>query len=359
MIDMSRLKKASILLTVSFVGVLCVFYAFEIFLFVTDPVRKLPFDGNKDGIRYTWGHPVVNNQYGFREEEFLSPKPAGTYRVMVLGDSLTWGAGLAPEQRYTDIVERMLNERVPTKKFELLNFAVSGGPTTRERDILYEFKGVVQPDLIVIGYCANDPLQKSAQYSPERAYFETTLRSAFTPLERAQRIGLGRLGKRVKDGIFVVGEQLGLFPDWITLRDAAYKENSREWQEMRQALVDIKAVSDELQLPAPLFAVLNESQSFVPPGEENDPAVINVAQHYRAWHQQALRTAREIGYVAYDHRDIIKARNFARSQLRLHVLDNHPSAEINLIYAAELFKRIVNVLDTRANAAANISHLSS
>ena len=83
--------------------------AFEWYLRRADPfLTSLPFDSehyaanaryypglNVPAGRYTWGHRVSDNSLGFREREFALPKPPGVCRVMVLGDSFTWGAGLA------------------------------------------------------------------------------------------------------------------------------------------------------------------------------------------------------------------------------------------------------------------------
>ena len=85
------------------------------FDFVFSPYRDLPVNGLIDGKRHTWGHLVENNRYGFRERDFESPKPCDVYRVMGLGDSLTWGAGLAVNERYTDIAEQLLRNALPHK----------------------------------------------------------------------------------------------------------------------------------------------------------------------------------------------------------------------------------------------------
>jgi hypothetical protein len=61
------------------------------FEFFFRPYKHLPINGFVNGKRYTWGRLVENNRYGFRERNFKQPKPSDTYRVMVLGDSLTWG----------------------------------------------------------------------------------------------------------------------------------------------------------------------------------------------------------------------------------------------------------------------------
>ncbi len=67
--------------------------------------------------RYTWGHVVVNNRHGFRERDFVVPKPQGVFRIMVLGDSLTWGQGLGVKERYTNLPEYSLRQSLPAKRY--------------------------------------------------------------------------------------------------------------------------------------------------------------------------------------------------------------------------------------------------
>src|SRR5687767_12448379 len=42
----------------------------------------------------TYGKPVRTSTEGFRDREFVVPKRPGTYRILTLGDSFTWGVGL-------------------------------------------------------------------------------------------------------------------------------------------------------------------------------------------------------------------------------------------------------------------------
>ena len=91
----SRLKsrvREGLVVKMLFLGLvsfsLCVLIIFG-FELLFSPYNYLPINGIVDGKRYTWGHLVENNRYGFREREFQTPKPSGTYRIMVLGDSLT------------------------------------------------------------------------------------------------------------------------------------------------------------------------------------------------------------------------------------------------------------------------------
>ena len=56
-------------------------------------------------------HRVVHiNAQGTRGPEFPMEKPAGTFRILSLGDSRTFGWGLADEETYSRKVEQLLND---------------------------------------------------------------------------------------------------------------------------------------------------------------------------------------------------------------------------------------------------------
>lgn len=62
----------------------------------------------------THGHPFLVNRLGFRGPEFLERSHSevpDAFRIMVLGDSVTSGIGIAEEDRYTNILERKLRAR--------------------------------------------------------------------------------------------------------------------------------------------------------------------------------------------------------------------------------------------------------
>src|SRR3990172_85594 len=120
---MKRSKKIFSILLINIVLITFFVYSFE---FIFTPYPDLPVNGHVNGEWYTWGHLVKNNKHGFREKDFSYPKPPGTYRIMVLGDSFTWGEGLAVQERYTAIAEKLLNEHFDDRKFEVLNFGTRG-----------------------------------------------------------------------------------------------------------------------------------------------------------------------------------------------------------------------------------------
>lgn len=101
-------------------------------------------------------HGLTTNSQGFRgTKEYSVEKPPGIYRVIVLGDSVTLGHGVEDDQTYAAILEHKLSETGPT---EVINMGVSGFGTAEELIQLQHLGLAYQPDLIVLGYFPNDPL---------------------------------------------------------------------------------------------------------------------------------------------------------------------------------------------------------
>jgi hypothetical protein len=334
----TKLRRALALVVVNVVAVIILLYLSEMYLFFTDPVRKLPADGFAGTRLYTWGHEVVNNRYGFREREFATPKPPGVFRVMVLGDSFTWGAGLSVEQRYTNLLEAMLKERYPGAGIEVLNFGTPGGPTVRERDILRALKDVVQPDLVVVGFCLNDTQPRSQHYSIEMERFDEKhgpwINGVFSVLSA---VGMPRMGNVVKKAAYRFAQVTGVVPSWQVALQRTYEEDSIQWLEFVLALRDIKAMSDEMELAPPIFAVLNQGTRTDRPTDYRNPD--DELKLYLKWYHQAEQAAREAGFATCNHEKEIAA-GLSDEPLAVNVVDVHPSAKLNRVYANKLFELV-------------------
>ena len=99
----------------------------------------------------------VINSLGFRDEEFPVKKPSGVFRILALGDSMTFGPAINLEQTYPKVLERLLNEGVAGDlRFQVINGGV-GGYNTYQELVMWRDKGVtLDPDLIIAGFCVND-----------------------------------------------------------------------------------------------------------------------------------------------------------------------------------------------------------
>jgi hypothetical protein len=101
----------------------------------------------------TWKN--ITNSRGFRNtRDYPYEKPAGTVRVLSLGDSHTQGNEVQQEETFSAVLERALAAR--GQPAEVLNAGVSGFGTA-EQLVLLENEGVkYRPDVVVLAFFAND-----------------------------------------------------------------------------------------------------------------------------------------------------------------------------------------------------------
>jgi lysophospholipase L1-like esterase len=91
------------------------------------------------------------NGEGFRDRLHARPKPAGTFRILVLGDSVSFGYGVAADDVYPARMEALLGGG-----FEVLNFGVGGYNPYNEAALLRDVGASYEPDLVLVQFCNND-----------------------------------------------------------------------------------------------------------------------------------------------------------------------------------------------------------
>jgi len=95
---------------------------------------------------------VRQNSYGYREEEFDSQKAPGMFRIVVIGDSLTFGQGIEEEERFSNRLNRVLK----SSGFEFINFGRCGAETVDELQTLRSQALRVKPDFVLLQWYIND-----------------------------------------------------------------------------------------------------------------------------------------------------------------------------------------------------------
>ncbi|MGQ0553521.1 MAG: hypothetical protein ACT4PU_09920 [Planctomycetota bacterium] len=135
------------------------------------------------------GHPIHSNRFGLRERDFALPKPAGTVRVALLGDSFIYGYGVAAEERLGVPLERALVERsglASAPAIEVLHLGVLSWDIRAEAAFLRRQLALLQPDLVVHHIVPNDlddlvgvrgfgSLAKHSSRHPERGDVQVSL----------------------------------------------------------------------------------------------------------------------------------------------------------------------------------------
>lgn len=103
------------------------------------------------------GVNVKTNSFGMRGPEISIEKPAGTYRIALLGDSFTFGWGVKEDECFARIFEKnLIDSKKLGDKVEVLNFGVPGYSTFQETARYINDQNKFNPDAIVIYFVDND-----------------------------------------------------------------------------------------------------------------------------------------------------------------------------------------------------------
>jgi hypothetical protein len=127
---------------------------------IADMIRRSPddqivyeFRPGTEGRFY--GHEVRINALGMRDRERTAQKPAGVFRILVLGDSHGFGWRVAQDESFAAVLQALLDARAPGR-FEVLNAGIPGYNTVMEARVFEHRADELAPDLVLIHFVDND-----------------------------------------------------------------------------------------------------------------------------------------------------------------------------------------------------------
>jgi hypothetical protein len=108
------------------------------------------------------------NALGLRDREVPLRKPAGTKRILMLGDSFTEGDGVEQEQTFSSRIQVLLDQDGLGGRWQVLNAGV--GSYSPLLEYLYLKNGglALQPDLVILNFDLSD-VYDDIQYSRQAA----------------------------------------------------------------------------------------------------------------------------------------------------------------------------------------------
>jgi lysophospholipase L1-like esterase len=104
------------------------------------------------------GTVVVIGAHGLRNPEVAVPKPADVFRILVLGDSLPFGWGVAEADAFPRVLERELaaRPRADGKRYEVVNAGTPGFGLVEEYLWLRDHGLAMAPDVVLHVVIHND-----------------------------------------------------------------------------------------------------------------------------------------------------------------------------------------------------------
>jgi len=209
------------------------------------------------------GVPVSFNRLGLRDRDRSPERTPGTIRIIALGDSVTFGLGVAEEDAFPRVTESLLNasRRDGLSPVEVLNFGMPGYNTVHELAQLRETGLAFHPDVVVVGFLYND-------VEPSTAQGRRLGRTTHQPHDAAANaLSLGRrLRSSINSSVTYLKEH-SLFFGWLSPRLGAvlrplgakgfgqvgeikdqYVDSNLDWQWARAALLDLKKSCEEKRI---------------------------------------------------------------------------------------------------------------
>ncbi|MBI3848629.1 MAG: SGNH/GDSL hydrolase family protein [Planctomycetes bacterium] len=105
------------------------------------------------------GVPLATNSYGFRDREWVRPKPPAVSRLVALGDSILFGPGVDIDATFLRRVEHAASERRARRglgPIQTLDFGVPGYNAFQEAALLRASALTFEPDFLVVCAVDND-----------------------------------------------------------------------------------------------------------------------------------------------------------------------------------------------------------
>jgi lysophospholipase L1-like esterase len=288
-------------------------YATQLKQPVTDPLLSFVHAPNRSA--FLMGAPVSINSHGQRDREYAQAKPSDVYRVVILGDSTTFGWGVSAEQTVAKILEDELNKlKVPGyRHFEVINAGVGNYNTVQELTHYLTYERAFRPDLVVLQYFINDAEPVPKERDPGLLGRSYLLAFAISRFDATMRIA-------------------GLRPDWKTYYRGLYEDGLPGIEAAKQALTKLAATTrdDGTQLLVTILPELREINDQYPFVSQHEKIKEVLAKH-RVPTMELIDGLRGHG---------------PESSLWVTPTDDHPNGKANSLVVRQMLPWILNHIQT-------------
>ena len=257
-----------------------------------------------------------DNLLGMRGEEFTVHKRTDSFRILILGDSITYGAGVKSEEAFPQLLKNDLLPNLTGSQLEVLNVSRAGWNSENELAALHNYLPY-QPDMIVLGVCMNDVENSQDRFQPAPTFLSTICDRYFSWSYTFSL--LAYLSERRSEAQDKTGYDYYL--------NAHFKTDSEGWLRFEK---DIAAMCELAEASAiPFVAVL------FPIFAERTPALEKL-------HDQMSKCLVRSNVKLVDLRDVYRHHHWR--DLSVSFADGHPNAVAHRLAAEAVQKKIAELL---------------
>jgi len=248
------------------------------------------------------------NSLGHRDHEFSVKKPPKTFRILAIGDSLTYGDGIKNvDDIFTEILEKKLNDDNNELQYEVLNVSKKGWDVKQYLSALKNPGLSYEPDIVMIGFFfndieANENNRPKIRYIPERVHWVMArLSYAYWYTYSAVTSGDDR---------------------WLNYYLSYTSPDSYHWRRFVRYWKEILATCNNRDIKTMIVILpttnwLNDTHPFIP-----------------VYHN-VENLSKDNGAVVLNLFPFLKGYN--PRELHVGITDSHPNAKAHRIYASKIF----------------------
>lgn len=130
--------------------------------------------------RVTGGNSISYNDYGLRDIEFPLEKPDGQRRILTLGNSTTFGSGVALEDTYPKALQKQLGA-----PWFVINGGGQGSSMPQVIEFMQQYGYAMQPERIIFGFSPAMIAWTKITSQPEALSLKQRLRGAAIGIHKA------------------------------------------------------------------------------------------------------------------------------------------------------------------------------
>lgn len=133
---------------------------------VVNTFSQIPFEKNSK-------YSIKANSLGFRSAEIKPEKNLNTFRILIFGDSSSFGWGVNQNESFSFLLPSLLKDTNSSIQIEVGNFAIPGDSSEYGHLIAQLFIPKYNPDLVILGFGANDAKRSSVTHTSQVEKFRS------------------------------------------------------------------------------------------------------------------------------------------------------------------------------------------
>lgn len=183
-----------------------------------------------------------------RDYYYPRQKPTDTYRIVVVGDSFTYGGSLQFYDNFAKRLERTLNLNEKQRRVEVMNWGVPGYATFQEAELVRRAMKNYDPDLVILQITLNDPEIGPYRQTHKKSWLERmTGKTEIFDHWRSLKFVANRIHNSIANN------------DYMDHYRQIFEPSSDNWKRFSESIHHIAAMSEEYKKPVlsvvfPLFS---------------------------------------------------------------------------------------------------------